>query len=169
MLLRFGCNNYISPKTIFEAIRIAKKYEIPVVADFENKINSNMKKILDMVDHIIVSKSFIISNYGDLDPKIIINRLWNNSKKLIAITYGQHGCYYRSNHNDEILHQPAIKTNTINSLGCGDVFHGAYAFALSNQKSIDECIKYASAAASLKASEKLINDSNIKQIMQKSY
>ena len=48
-------------------------------------------------------------------------------------------------------HQPAFKIKAIDTTGCGDVFHGAYAAALARGMSAPERIRFASAAAALKA------------------
>ena len=39
----------------------------------------------------------------------------------------------------------------IDTTGCGDVFHGAYAAALAEGKTLEVCVREASASAALKA------------------
>lgn len=46
---------------------------------------------------------------------------------------------------------PAFQVETVDTNGCGDVFHGAYAASLVRGESIDAAIRVASAAAALKA------------------
>jgi sulfofructose kinase len=49
-------------------------------------------------------------------------------------------------------HQEAFKVDAADTTGCGDVFHGAYAFGLARHLSLEERVRLASAAAASKAS-----------------
>ena len=46
---------------------------------------------------------------------------------------------------------PAYPVPVVDTTGCGDVFHGAYAWALAREADLSERVRYASAAAALKA------------------
>ncbi len=48
-------------------------------------------------------------------------------------------------------HQPAYRVEAVDTTGCGDVFHGAYAASLAQGLNLTDCIRTASAAAALKA------------------
>jgi sugar/nucleoside kinase (ribokinase family) len=52
---------------------------------------------------------------------------------------------------DEPFIQPAFPVNVVDTTGCGDVFHGAYAAALAANFPLEKRLKFASAAAALKA------------------
>ena len=49
-----------------------------------------------------------------------------------------------------MTHRPAFDISVRDTLGAGDVWHGAFALALAEEQSIDEAMKFASAAAALK-------------------
>ena len=85
---------------------------------------------------------------------------------MLAITDGENGCFYKSLDSNEIQYQKAYLRNTKNTLGCGDVFHGAYAFSLFRYKDFKSRIKFASAAASIRASGDEINIKNINQVIK---
>ena len=44
---------------------------------------------------------------------------------------------------------PAYKVDTVDTTGCGDVFHGAFALAVARKESVSEAARFASAAAAL--------------------
>jgi sulfofructose kinase len=50
-------------------------------------------------------------------------------------------------------YQPAFRVKAVDTTGCGDVFHGAYAFALARGMALEERIRLAAATAALKATQ----------------
>lgn len=52
-----------------------------------------------------------------------------------------------------VKHQPAFKVRAVDTTGCGDVFHGAYAAALALGVTLSERVRLATAAAALKATQ----------------
>ena len=52
------------------------------------------------------------------------------------------------------VHHPAFAVETVDTTGCGDVFHGAYAAGLAQGLNLDACLRLASATAALKASRR---------------
>jgi sulfofructose kinase len=50
------------------------------------------------------------------------------------------------------MHCPAFPVATVDTLGAGDVFHGAYTLALAEGRLIGEAIRFAAAAAAIKCS-----------------
>jgi sugar/nucleoside kinase (ribokinase family) len=67
--------------------------------------------------------------------------------RFAAITAGEQGCYYTD--GDEARHCPAFSLDVVDTTGAGDVFHGAFAFALANQWPAAKSVEFASAAAAL--------------------
>jgi sulfofructose kinase len=56
-----------------------------------------------------------------------------------------------SNGGDSAEHFPAFSVEVVDTTGCGDVFHGAYAAGLAEKRGIRQCVELASATAALKA------------------
>jgi len=48
---------------------------------------------------------------------------------------------------------PALKVAVVDTTGCGDVFHGAYAGALAKGRPLAEAVRIATVAAGLKAQQ----------------
>ena len=67
------------------------------------------------------------------------------------VTVGSSGSYYLS--DGKVYHCPAFKVSVVDTTGCGDSFHGAFAFALTRGYDIHECVRFSSAVAGLKATK----------------
>ena len=67
------------------------------------------------------------------------------------MTSGAKGCHYLATGARTPNFMPAFKIKALDTTGCGDVFHGAYALALARNLELKERIRFASAAAALKA------------------
>jgi sulfofructose kinase len=48
---------------------------------------------------------------------------------------------------------PAYQVDVVDTTGCGDTFHGAFALALARKQSVIEAARFASAAAALCATQ----------------
>jgi sulfofructose kinase len=137
---------------MIRAARIARSAGIPVVADLERNDWPGFDQLLDLVDHLIVSRTFATRLTGEAEPATALKRLWRRERQAVAITGGEQGCWYMG--QDELglaRHQPAFPVAAVDTTGCGDVFHGAYASALARGLNLPERIRFATAAAALKA------------------
>ena len=68
------------------------------------------------------------------------------------VTAGERGCWY-AERDGEVLHVPAFRVQVVDTTGCGDVFHGAYAACLAWGYPVRRAIQVATAAAGLKATQ----------------
>jgi sugar/nucleoside kinase (ribokinase family) len=133
------------------AARLARSAGIPVVADLERDEWPGFHELMDLVDHLIVSRQFAGRLTGSNEPQAAVQALWSGQRQLVAVTCGDDGCWYRADADDVPRHQPAFAVEVVDPTGCGDVFHGAYASALARGLPAAERIRFASAAAALKA------------------
>jgi sulfofructose kinase len=67
------------------------------------------------------------------------------------VTAGQDGCYWCSREETEVRHVPAHRVVPVDTTGCGDVFHGAFGHGLVAGWSMERVIRFANAAAAVKA------------------
>jgi len=132
------------------AARIARTAGVPVVADFERGEMQGFAELLALVDHLIVSLGFATKLTGETDPALAARTLWRNDRKVVVVTGSEDGCWYICD-GQPPRHQSAFAVRTVDPTGCGDVFHGAYTSALVRGLPIPEVIRFASAAAAIKA------------------
>lgn len=137
------------------AIRHARSLGIPVVLDGEMGNTALLRRLVPLADHLIFSEpgfaewlgrpiSSFDATAGHLETLVA------HGATLAAVTHGERGVVYC--HRDRIGHLPALPVKAVETLGAGDVFHGAYALVLAEGGSIDEALHFATAAAALKCS-----------------
>lgn len=132
------------------AARIAREAGIAVVADLERNEWPGFDDLLALVDHVIVSRAFAYKLTGAGDEVRAVERLWRSTRQVVVVTGGEQGCWYCDG-GKPVRHMPAFTVNTVDTTGCGDVFHGAYAAAIARSAPVDARIRFASAAAAIKA------------------
>jgi sugar/nucleoside kinase (ribokinase family) len=137
------------------AARIAHEAGIPVVADLESNEHPRFPELLELVDHMILSRDFAAELTGEQEPSAAVLRLWSAARRAAVVTGGERGCWYvDSDAPAAVRHQPAFAVEVVDTTGCGDVFHGAYASALARGLDLPSRIRFASAAAALKATQR---------------
>lgn len=144
---------------MIRAARIARRAGIPVVADLEKHQHPRFGELLAEVDHLIVSQGFAARLTGQEDPAVAAETLWKADRQAVVVTCGSEGGWYVGRQQPEAAsifgpqRYRAFPVKVVDTTGCGDVFHGAYAAALARGVPLDERIRYAAAAAALKATQ----------------
>jgi len=136
------------------AARLARAAGIPVVGDFESFQIPRFRELLALVDHLIISADFAARLTGATTPGAAAAKLWREDRAAIVITCGAEGCWLRDGNRPRPRHFPAFPVNAVDTTGCGDVFHGAYAAALAFGWPVEERLRLASASAALKTTRR---------------
>lgn len=134
------------------AAGIARAAGRAVLGDFERDDDPRFRELLALVDHLILSESFARRITGAASPAEAAARLWSPDRQAVIVTCGGGGCWFA--HGGAAQHSPAFKVAVIDTTSCGDVFHGAYATALAAGMEVAGRIRFASAAAALKAARR---------------
>jgi sulfofructose kinase len=135
------------------AARIARRSGVAVVSDLEKPTLRGMAKLVALVDHPIFSRRAAEEITREKDPARAAARLWRADRQVVVVTCGERGAWFVSRQHREPRHIAACEVCAIDTTGCGDVFHGAYAAALAFGLEVEERIRFASAAAALKATK----------------
>lgn len=136
---------------MIRAARICRDRKIPVVADFESDEFPHFHELLELVDHLILSASFAGALTGKSTLSEMATELWEDSRQAVVVTDGVNGgCYVTASTLDEPCHYDAFRVDSVDTTGCGDVFHGAYAAALGRGVDLDDRIRFSAAAAAIK-------------------
>jgi sugar/nucleoside kinase (ribokinase family) len=136
---------------MIRAARLARRHGIPVVADLETFRLPRFEELFNLSDHLIVSENFAEQYTGAPTAAGGVERLWREDRAVVVVTCGARGCWWRDRVGSQPRHLPAFPVAAVDTTGCGDVFHGAYAVGLARGLAIEECLRLAAAAAALKA------------------
>ena len=107
-------------------------------------VNEGTELLFDKVDWLIASTKYALRKTGKSDIQSALTALIKLNANTV-ITAGKKGCIYSIDGKEGAI--PPIKVNCIDSNGAGDVFHGAFAYALSEKKSPLDCLNFANKIA----------------------
>jgi sugar/nucleoside kinase (ribokinase family) len=136
------------------AAAFARRRGIPVVADFEDGSGPAFRELIDRVDHLILSEGFATAWSGAATAAGAARALWRPDRALVAVTLGECGVIYFDGKSSEPVPLPAFAVEAVDTTGCGDVFHGAYCHALARGLALRERLRFAAAAAAIKATRR---------------
>ncbi len=137
------------PTGAISAMHAARAIGIPGVLDFDEAPRGPIDVTLTAPTHIIFSAPALAAVSGEADPSTGLKIVRTMTDSWIATTLGSDGVLWL----DEADHHrttPAFDVEAIDTLGAGDVFHGAFALGLAEERPIEEVIRRASAVAALK-------------------
>jgi sulfofructose kinase len=125
---------------------VARKHDIPVVLDIEGK-SPLTRRLLGISTHIIVSLDYAKQYTKKRGIPAMLKALRTVPSKTVVITCGPDGCFCSSPQGD--FKMGAYKICAVDTTGCGDTFHGAFAVAIAKGKTVFESARFASAAAAM--------------------
>ena len=125
----------------------ARAKSIPTVLDADVADPETFETLLPLTDHAVFSEPALTGFAGSADDEALA-RIAGFGCGVAAVTRGAKGVAWLE--NDVMRHQPAYAVDAIDTTGAGDVFHGAYAFAIGACLGTTEAMSFAAAAAALK-------------------
>lgn len=132
------------PELCRQALEWAADRGIPTVGDLGNAAYWEMSEALDVV---IASEECAAEVLGRADPEAALAAMRWRPGQQVGITLGAEGYLYDAGQG--LRHLPALPVEVVDTTGAGDVFHGAYAFAMASGWDADRCSAYALVTAAL--------------------
>jgi sulfofructose kinase len=129
-----------------EAAKTAKQHNIPVVIDVERN-EPHVVEAMSLSFHIIASEEFAENYAGSTDTADMLASLQSEPEQVIIVTRGENGCVGSS--KEGIFELPAFAVDVVDTTGCGDTFHGAFALAVARDQAVVSAARFASGAAAL--------------------
>jgi sulfofructose kinase len=132
---------------VARAARIARENNIPVTVDVDT-IYKDFEHVLPNVDYLITSSEFPERWTGEPDPLKALQRLQDTyGMRVAAMTLGAYGALART--AGRYVYSPAFVVNCVDTTGAGDIFHGAFCYAVVRGMSIEESLEFSNAMAAL--------------------
>lgn len=128
------------------ALGLARAAGIPGVLDGDRR--PPHPDILAAASHVAFSAQALSEVAGEENPREGLAKLAQEADNWLAVTLGREGVLFIE--NGAVAHIPAFAVEVVDTLGAGDVWHGAFALALAERKSEREAIRFASAVAAIK-------------------
>ena len=107
-----------------------------------------------MVNYLVCSEEFaeklsgLKFDFNDFSTLVnIFEKLEEEFKNIVVITLGSKGCLYKK--DNEIKLMPSIQVKAIDSTGAGDIFHGAFTYAISKNYEFEKALKLSCVAGAI--------------------
>ena len=105
--------------------------------------------LLTASSHLVFSSEALQSTAGMADDGEALKKIAKLTPSFLAGTQGAQGTLWLDE-TQSLQRTPAFPVHTVDTLGAGDVFHGAFALAITEKQDIQSALRFASAAAALK-------------------
>jgi ribokinase len=132
------------PAASIAAARAAKETGAVVVTD-AGTLREGMLELARYSDYFIVSEVFARAFVKGNDPQKACKELQNLGPEIVGVTLGDRG-YLVLNHN-EWIERPAYQVNSIDSTGCGDLFHAGITLGVLKGWDLEKTLDFSAWAA----------------------
>ena len=132
---------------VARAAELARAHGRPVVVDVDT-IYAGFERVLPHVDYLVASSEFPAAWTGESDPFRALEQIQTRyGMKVASMTLGAHGALARAEGVFE--YSPAFIVNCVDTTGAGDVFHGAFCYAVLEDMPMRQALEFSNAMAAL--------------------
>ncbi len=131
------------------AMAAAHQAGLPAILDAEGPVRE-AEQAVGMASHIAFSRNGLVDWTGHEDLQRGIRDVAARTGAFVSVTDGAHGTWYIDASGEH--HVPAYPVEAVDTLGAGDVWHGAFALRLAEGADAGNAIRFASAVAAIKCS-----------------
>jgi sugar/nucleoside kinase (ribokinase family) len=126
----------------------ARRRGIPVIVDVDRAM-SLREGLLNASSHLVFSSEPLQETASVADDGEALKKIAKLTPSFLAGTRGAQGTIWLDEQGT-LQQTPAFPVHTVDTLGAGDVFHGAFALAITEKQDLRAALRFASAAAALK-------------------
>ncbi|MCP5367685.1 MAG: ribokinase [Hyphomicrobiales bacterium] len=130
------------------ALARAADLGLPAVLDADVAPESSAADAFALASHLLFSQDALAGFAGSADPLDGLRWARGRTANWVGVTAGGDGCYWLE--DGTLRHLPGFRVPVVDTLGAGDVFHGAFAVALGEGRPVADALRFAAAAAALK-------------------
>jgi sugar/nucleoside kinase (ribokinase family) len=136
------------PEFVLPICKAARARGIPLVLDADRAAHLS-DGLFGLATHVVFSSECLRATLGIEDLVTALEHAASSATgAFLAVTNGPGDVLWRQ---DGVLRRtPALKIDAVDTLGAGDVFHGAFALALAGKQELAAAVGFATTAAGLK-------------------
>jgi sulfofructose kinase len=132
---------------VARAAQLARQHGIPVTIDVDT-IYHDFDKVLPNVDYLVASSEFPVQWTNERDPFRALRSIQEEFHiPVAAMTLGAHGALALV--EGRFVYSPAFVVNCVDTTGAGDVFHGAFCYAVLQNMTMPDALEFSNAMAAL--------------------
>jgi sugar/nucleoside kinase (ribokinase family) len=132
---------------VIPAALSARRRNIPVVVDADRPAGV-VPQLLATATHVIFGADALRTSTGIDNFAAALHKASSMTDAFLGVTDGARGAFWLE--GTELAHVAGFAVEAVDTLGAGDVFHGAFALALAEGQSEPEAMRFAAATAALK-------------------
>jgi sugar/nucleoside kinase (ribokinase family) len=137
------------PEGAAAVLDAARAAGIPAILDAEVAAPGVLDDLARRASHVLYSETGLAAHVGEADVRTQLERAQAAlPNALVGVTRGAEGFFWLD--GGHVQHSAGVSVTAVDTLGAGDVFHGAYALALTEDMSTQQAARFACVAASLK-------------------
>jgi ribokinase len=140
-------------ETVIEALKLARQSGARTILDPApaRELSSDILVNVDILTPNETEAQALLgrnaSSISLADAPLVAEALLKKGSRAVVLKLGPQGCFYTDGQTS--IHSPGLRVNAIDSTAAGDVFNGALAVALAEEKPIAEALRFANAAAAM--------------------
>lgn len=138
------------PDFVAPLCRAALGRKIPVVIDAD-KPTVDHHPLFAAATHVIFSGECLRATARTRDLAAGLAHMARFTDAFLAVTNGPDPVLWRE--GGSVREMPVFPVDAVDTLGAGDIFHGAFTLALAEGRTIETALRFAAAAAGLKCAQ----------------
>ena len=135
------------PEAALFGMNLARQNGVPAILDADMPVPAD-GELIRAATHVAFSACGLAEFSGIKDAEAALFSVQQLTRAWCCVTLGSQGLLTID--DGKLIHLPAFSVTARDTLGAGDVWHGAFALALAEGKSTSDAAIFASAAAALK-------------------
>lgn len=136
----------IFPAATLHACKIAHSANIPISVD-AGSMREAMPEIASYSNFFLASSTFARQFLGRDDPGVACEEMAKLGPRVVCVTRGAEG--YVALWDGKAVERPAFVVDTVDTTGCGDLFHAGFIYGILQKWGIEDSFDLAAWAAAM--------------------
>ncbi len=132
---------------LFEYVLLHKRPETRIIVDPSTEVSNKTIKMLQSAHTPIVPIEYVQKYCRHDDMQTSLRKLYEAFGQTLVITAGEYGSLVYDGQELKIF--PSFDIQSVDALGAGDIYRGAFSYGLMQQWEIERIVEYSNAVAAL--------------------